>query len=150
MGPTLSSRSRHVFHHSAGAVVIHEGRCLLVRRGREWVFPKGHLERDEEPEDAARREVREETGIVVTLDHSLGSTRYEFRSRNGIGNRKQVDWFLGRRVGGDLEHESIFDEATFVSLDEAAGLLTHVADRQLLERAIRCIEAGADGPVPGQ
>jgi 8-oxo-dGTP pyrophosphatase MutT (NUDIX family) len=55
-------------HHSAGAVVFIDQRALVLRRGdrNEWVFPKGHLERGEEPQDAALREVREETGRLLT------------------------------------------------------------------------------------
>jgi diadenosine hexaphosphate hydrolase (ATP-forming) len=136
-----------VFHHSAGAIVIDDGRCLLIRRGHEWAFPKGHIEQDETPEDAAGREVREETGIEIALDGPLGSTRYEFKSHNGTMNRKQVDWFLASRTGGDIEHEPIFAEAKFVSLDEAVGLLTHSADRQLLERAIARLGARAAAPA---
>jgi ADP-ribose pyrophosphatase YjhB (NUDIX family) len=131
-----AARTRRIFHHSAGAVVIDDGRCLLIRRGTEWAFPKGHLERDESPEQAARREVREETGIEVELLASLGPTRYEFKSHNGTRNRKLVDWFLGRRVGGDVVHEPIFAEARFVPLEEALRILTHAADRALLQRAI--------------
>ena len=140
MGSAIPNGSRHLFHHSAGAVVVDGGTCLLVRRGHEWAFPKGHLERDEAPEAAARREVREETGVEIALGRPLGSTRYEFRSGNGATNRKQVDWFLARRTGGVIDHEPIFAEAKFVLLDEALRLLTHAADRQLLERAIHELE----------
>ncbi len=146
MSSIVSSRSRLVFHHSAGAVVVDEGRCLLIRRGHEWAFPKGHLERNEAPEAAARREVREETGVEIALDDALGSTRYQFKSHNGTANRKQVDWFLAHRVGGEIEHEPIFAEARFVSLEEGLRMLTHDADRQLLERAIERLGARADNP----
>jgi ADP-ribose pyrophosphatase YjhB (NUDIX family) len=136
MSSTVSSHSRNVFHHSAGAVVVEDGACLLIRRGREWAFPKGHLEQGEGPGDAARREVREETGIEIDLDDALGSTHYEFRSDNGTRNRKQVDWFLAHRVGGEIAHEPIFSEARFVGLSEALRMLTHDADRGILEKAI--------------
>jgi 8-oxo-dGTP pyrophosphatase MutT (NUDIX family) len=127
-------------------VVVDEGRCLLIRRGHEWAFPKGHLERDEVPEAAACREVREETGIEIALDDPLGSTRYQFKSHNGTTNQKQVDWFLAHRVGGEIQHEPIFAEARLVNLDEALRLLTHDADRQLLERAIERLGAKAADP----
>jgi 8-oxo-dGTP pyrophosphatase MutT (NUDIX family) len=147
MGLLVSSR--HVFHHSAGAVVVDEGTCLLIRRGHEWAFPKGHIERDETPEDSARREVREETGIEIGLDAPLGWTRFQFKSHNGTRNRKQVDWFLAHRVGGEIAHEPIFAEARFVGLDESLRLLTHSADRGILEKAIERLGAGqAESVVP--
>jgi diadenosine hexaphosphate hydrolase (ATP-forming) len=136
MSSMVSSSSRHVFHHSAGAVVVDGGGCLLIRRGHEWAFPKGHLEQGETAGEAARREVFEETGIEIALDDALGTTRYEFRSNNGTRNRKQVDWFLAHRVGGEIDHEPIFAEAKFVDLDEGLRLLTHQADRGILEKAI--------------
>ena len=147
MSSLVSSRTRHVFHHSAGAVVVEEGTCLLVRRGHEWAFPKGHIENGEGPGDAARREVREETGIDVALDDALGFTRYEFKSNNGTRNRKQVDWFLAHRVGGAIAHEPIFAEARFMSLDEALRLVTHDADRGILEKAIERLGAGQAEPA---
>lgn len=146
MGAMVSSRARHVFHHSAGAVVVDERTCLLIRRGHEWAFPKGHIEQGEGPGDAARREVREETGIEIALDVGLGFTRYEFKSNNGTRNRKQVDWFLARRVGGEIAHEPIFAEARFVSLEESLRLLTHEADRGILEKAIERLNAGRTAP----
>jgi bis(5'-nucleosidyl)-tetraphosphatase len=147
MSSLVSSRSRHVFHHSAGAVVVDERACLLIRRGHEWAFPKGHLEQDEGPGDAARREVREETGIEIALDGGLGFTRYDFKSNNGTRNRKQVDWFLAHRVGGEIAHEPIFAEARFASLEEALRLLTHDADRGILEKAIERLDAGQAAPA---
>jgi 8-oxo-dGTP pyrophosphatase MutT (NUDIX family) len=146
MGSLVSSRSRHVFHHSAGAVVVDEGTCLLIRRGHEWAFPKGHIEKGEGPGDAARREVREETGIEIALDDGLGFTRYEFKSNNGTRNRKQVDWFLAHRVGGEIAHEPIFAEARFVGLDEALRLLTHDADQGILEKAIERLGTAKSEP----
>jgi bis(5'-nucleosidyl)-tetraphosphatase len=53
---------------SSGAVVVHEGprgrRYLLLRAYQNWDFPKGIVEPGEDPLAAARREVREETGIT--------------------------------------------------------------------------------------
>lgn len=62
---------------AAGALVVREGRVLLVRRGIEpglgrWDIPGGFLEVDEHPEAGARRELHEETGLSITLTGLLG------------------------------------------------------------------------------
>jgi 8-oxo-dGTP pyrophosphatase MutT (NUDIX family) len=137
------SRIHHVFHHSAGAVVVDHDRCLVVRRDQEWMFPKGHLEQHEEPEQAAVREVVEETGIEIAIDSALGMTSFEFRSDNGMRNRKRVDWFLAHPIGGDLRRPPGFSDVTFVTLAKAASLLTHDDDRALLERAVEVSQSSA-------
>ena len=126
-------------HHSAGAVVLDGGRCLVIRRGREWIFPKGHVESGESPEEAARREVFEETGIEIVVGSRLGATRYGFQSPDGRWNRKRVEWFLGRRVGGDVRLEPIFDEAAFLERDEAIARLTFPADREIARHAFDAV-----------
>ncbi len=130
-------------HHSAGAVVLDGPRCLVIRRGREWVLPKGHVEPGERPEEAARREVLEETGIEAEIGRRLGATRYGFRTPDGRWNRKRVEWYLGRRTGGDLHLEPIFDEAAFLERDEAIARLTFPADREIARHAFD----GGGGPA---
>jgi 8-oxo-dGTP diphosphatase len=64
------------------AVIERGGRILICQRRRgqahelKWEFPGGKVETAESPEDALRRELREELGIEATLDHEI--TRYEY------------------------------------------------------------------------
>lgn len=122
-------RTPRIFHQSAGAVVVSGGRCLVVRRGHEWFFPKGHLERDESPAEAAVREVQEETGLVVRLVRELGATRYGFGDH--LRHRKRVEWFLAQPVGGTLTLEAGFDDAAWLSPAEAVQTLNHAGDREI-------------------
>ena len=124
-------------HHSAGAVVFIDHRVLVLRRRdrNEWVFPKGHLERGELSQEAAIREVREETGLDVSLVGPLGSTEYTFRQGSRI-HHKVVDWFLGLRVAGDVRLEPFFAEWRLGEPAQARLLLTHPEDRETLARAI--------------
>lgn len=134
------------FHHSAGAVVVVNARCLVIRRGETWAFPKGHLVLAERPEQAAVREVREETGLEIHVLEDLGHTRYRFGRR--LNQRKHVDWFLGEVIGGQLRLEPAFSEA--VRLDEvgAAAVLSHGEDRELARRALRLARLRGIGQRP--
>ncbi len=136
--PRAATRARavRVFHESAGAVVVDGGRVVLLRRGREWVLPKGHLEAGETPEAAARREVREETGLEVRIVESLGATRYGFDGADATGHRKRVDWFLAVPTGGALRPEPPFDAAELLDRYEASAAMTHDDERLLVERAL--------------
>jgi diadenosine hexaphosphate hydrolase (ATP-forming) len=136
-------------HHSAGAVVLDGDRCLVLRRGRDWTFPKGHIEPGEGPGDAARREVFEETGLEIELGAPLGSTRYGFASSDGRWNRKVVDWFAAHRTGGELRLEPIFDEAAFYDQPETMKLLTFPADREMARRAFAAAGGGPARPASG-
>ena len=130
-----TARRVGIFHESAGAVVIVDGRCLALGRGDEWVFPKGHLESGERPEQAAIREVREETGLDVRIIRPIGTTRYAFDGP-GLGtHRKRVHWFLAQSMGGTLHPEPPFTEAILLDRDGIDAVLTHEVDRELAGRA---------------
>lgn len=89
-----------------------DGRILLVRRNHEprigrWAFPSGFVDAGEVPEDAAVREVEEETGLKVQLDRLLG-----VYSRPG--ERVIFLAYAGHTVGGDLvAGEECIEVATF-------------------------------------
>jgi len=140
---TASEASRHrkvILHHSAGAVVMIAGRCLVIRRRDrpEWVFPKGHLESGECAEAAAVREVREETGLDVEIVATLGTSRYAFGPFGQ--HREVVDWFLAEGVGGELALESIFGDAVLLHRRAAETILTHEADREIARKAFTTSE----------
>lgn len=76
--------------------------CRLNRAGRqEWCLPKGHLEGEETLEEAAVREIEEETGIRGEIVEDLGSIDYWF-SADGRRIHKVVHLFLLKATGGTL------------------------------------------------
>ena len=94
---------------SAGGVVYRRESdgievVLAARRTRRgelaWGLAKGGIETDESSEEAAVREVREETGIEAEIEASLGETRY-FYVWEDVRIRKTVHFFLMRATGGD-------------------------------------------------
>lgn len=104
---------------------------LVVHRSvyGDWSFPKGKLEPGEREEDAAAREVEEETGLRCRLDREVATTRY----RDSRGRPKTVRYWLMTPLEGRLEAAHEIDEARFVPIGEAAALLTYERDRELLD-----------------
>ncbi len=90
-------RADHEFVAAAGGVVVDElGRLLAIRRLGKWDLPKGKVEKKEEMEDAAVREVEEECGLEqVVLIKPVTSTwhTYERKKKHYL---KRTDWFLMR------------------------------------------------------
>jgi 8-oxo-dGTP diphosphatase len=103
---------------------------LVVHRPAydDWSFPKGKLEPGEDEEEAAIREVEEETGLRCRLGRELETMRY----RDARGRPKTVRYWLMTPVGGLLAAANEVDDARFVPVSEAAELLTYARDRDLL------------------
>ncbi len=130
------------FEYSAGGVLLDEaGRVLLIRtrnlRGEPvWTFPKGLIEPGEKREQAALREVREETGYEAKIVRPLPPVTYWFW-REGKKVRKTVYWFLMRPVRKVGPPDEEVEEIRWVSPDEALQMLTYSSDRDLLKRILR-------------
>ena len=103
---------------------------LVVHRPAydDWSFPKGKLEPGEREEDAAIREVEEETGLRCRLEKEVTTTRY----RDARGREKTVRYWLMTPIAGTLEAANEVDDARFVLFAEASELLTHTRDADLL------------------
>ncbi len=117
----------------AGGVVFNpKGEVLLLRdRMGFWVFPKGHPEPEESLEEAALREVLEETGIRATVLFALFPTRYV----NAKGVEREVHWFL-MKGEGEPRLEAGMAGAGWFSPEEARALLAFPEDLRLLEVAL--------------
>ncbi len=117
---------------AAGGIVVEDDRVLLIHRPKydDWSFPKGKLEHGESWEQAALREVEEETGVACELDGYAGTTRYDV-----AGGPKEVRYYL-MTPAGEARAQNEVDEVRWVPVAEAAGLLTHDRDRLLLEQAL--------------
>jgi 8-oxo-dGTP diphosphatase len=127
-----AEESREV--RAAGGVLVRDGRLLVVHRPKfdDWSLPKGKLEDGESWEDAALREVEEETGLSCELGEELPSVCYH----DGKGRPKRVRYW--RMTGGDgvFEPNAEVDEARWVSRGEALELLTYPYDRELVAAAL--------------
>jgi 8-oxo-dGTP pyrophosphatase MutT (NUDIX family) len=143
MSTSPSSPPLHADEFSAGGVVVHEGRVITivpVKRsadGRRVLgLPKGHLDGDETPEEAARREVAEETGVDAQLIELLGDVQYRYE-RKGRSLNKVVRFYLFAYRAGDLaDHDDEIEEARWLPLEQAARELTYAGEREMVQRAL--------------
>ena len=115
---------------ASGGLVLRDGNVRVVHRPRydDWSFPKGKAEAGESDEDCAVREVEEETGLRCSLGRELPSTTYT----DPKGRPKVVRYWIMEVVGGELSFEHEVDEAKWVSVDEAASLLSYPRDVDVL------------------
>lgn len=132
---------------SAGGLVVDLGAARpaaaviarVNRAGRvEWCLPKGHLEAGETPEQAAVREIAEETGIVGRVLAPLGTIDFWF-SAGGRRVHKRVHHFLLEATGGaltvlgDPDREAV--DVAWVPLDDLAGVLEFPNERKIARAA---------------
>jgi 8-oxo-dGTP pyrophosphatase MutT (NUDIX family) len=108
-----------------------------------WALPKGNIGPGEKPDEAALREVEEETGVDARLVTKLGDVRYVY---TWTGERifKVVSFYLFRYRRGRLgdiapEQRIEVDEARWLPLEEAPRLLAYGGEREMAEKALAFI-----------
>ncbi len=120
--------------------------AAILPAGRKrglWALPKGNIGPGEKPEEAALREVEEETGVEARLVTKLGDVRYVY---TWTGERifKVVSFYLFRYRRGRLgdiapEQRIEVDEARWLPLEDAPGLLAYRGERAMAEKALAFI-----------
>lgn len=105
-----------------------------------WALPKGTPERDESMEQAAIREVTEETGLQVRIVRQLMPIEYWFVFHS-VRHFKVVHFYLMEAVGGDVSlHDHEYDVVAWFPLAEALERAAYPNEREVLERAARELE----------
>jgi 8-oxo-dGTP pyrophosphatase MutT (NUDIX family) len=131
---------------SAGGVVYRReddavDLALAARRTRRgqlaWGLAKGAIEQGESDEQAAVREVLEETGLEAEVEGDLGDIRY-FYVWEGVRVRKRVHFFLMRATGGDVaNHDSEMEDVRWFPLRTAIKRAAYKGEREVIERAAK-------------
>jgi 8-oxo-dGTP pyrophosphatase MutT (NUDIX family) len=127
---------------SAGGVIFRriedKFEVALVSRGKVWYLPKGLIERGESAEEAALREVREETGLEGKLVGKIGEINYSFS--HGRRYLKTVHFYLFNYVGGSVEtHDSEGEMVRWFSGSDAARVLTYINEKRILAKAMEML-----------
>ena len=138
--------AKRVDEVSAGGLVIDTTGTMGLLIGRYdhkdasgkrvlWSLPKGHIEEGETPEQAAIREVAEETGITSSITKSLGVIDFWFMA-GGKRIHKTVHHFMFTEVGGTLlAQESEVDEVSWFPFSEIVERLAYPDEKKLIARS---------------
>src|SRR5579862_7584322 len=127
--------------------------ALLIGRGtppRIWTLPKGHVEARESNEQAALREVREETGCWAELLTRLNEISYWFYVGKAK-HKKSVTFYLMRYLSGETSnHDHEVDEARWFDIASARRALKYVNEKRLVDMAFEYMVANpaAFGDLP--
>lgn len=137
---------------SAGGVAFRkigdqvEVALISVGDVRRWQLPKGLIDRDETPELAAQREVREEAGITTELVAPLEVIEYWFVAGKGVRRtriHKFVHFFLMHFCSGDpSDHDHEVNEARWVEIRQAQQWLAFDGEKRVLAKAFEIIQNG--------
>jgi len=132
---------------SAGGVAVRQERGLWLvallktehRRGKVWVLPKGHveLERKERVDDAAKREVQEEVGILdLVVKQQLGTTQFVFQAEEALV-KKTVHYYLmvTQQVALQPQEEEGFIDAGWFPISVAITMLEYDTDQDIVAKA---------------
>ena len=128
--------------YSAGIVPViccHDERKYLILNhvnGGHWGFPKGHIEKGEEEKTAAKRELKEETGLGLRFlipDFRVFS-KYSF-VRKGNTVHKEVRYFLGKVYGNPVSLSEEHRDYNWGTYEETLDILTYKESKEVLKEA---------------
>jgi 8-oxo-dGTP pyrophosphatase MutT (NUDIX family) len=118
---------------------------ISVGENARWQLPKGLLKKDESREQAALREVREETGIETTVIDLIDTIEYWYHTQSRgqrVRFHKFVHFYLLKyRSGTTKDHDTEVNEACWMNIDKAHDILTFKSERNTIAKAKAMIGA---------
>lgn len=114
---------------------------VLKSRTRDWEFPKGSVENDEELQQTSLRELEEETNIedIKILDGFKQTYKYKFESDGELVHKK-VHLFIGKSYEATAELSKEHSDYQWRTYEQAKNTLTHQATKNILEKAHNYLE----------
>ncbi len=136
---------------SSGGVVYRQTQdtieivIIAVGEKHRWQLPKGLVNKGENPDQTALREVREETGIDSILLDLIDKIEYWYYGQSGskrIRFHKVVHFYLLEFQSGNTEdHDQEVEEARWVEIDEAQELLAFKSEKEIVRKAKEMVQA---------
>lgn len=124
---------------SAGGIVFNNQGMVLITQNSSnhyWGFPKGQIDQEEKPQEAALREVNEEAGVKAEIIQKIDDSKYVY-TRDCEKIFKIVSIYLMKYLSGDpINHDWEVSEAKWVKPEEALKILSFSSDKQLLKKAL--------------
>lgn len=119
-----------------GQVLLIKNAAMRDPNKAYWGFPKGHINEGEKSEEAAIREIKEETGLNVEIVKKLGDSRYVF-TKDGEKVFKVVVFFLFKYLSGEIKPQELeVLEVKWVEVDKALSMLSFKKDQEFLRKVI--------------
>ena len=136
---------QHIKENSAGAVVVDFENLKIViysrRQPVQWCLPKGKLKPGENAEQAAKREVREETAVNAKPIAYLGQIAYQYEKSSSVTVDKTVSFFLMEKIdiSGNIYDPEVID-VEWADFETALNKLSFQLERDIVLNARRFIE----------
>jgi 8-oxo-dGTP diphosphatase len=140
-----------VFEISAGGVVYKKDETgywfllISVKDGKVWTLPKGLVEKGEKPENAALREIKEETGVSGRIETFLDKVElWFFQKENGetVRHHKIIYHYLVEYMEGDItQHDFEVNEVKWFRPEEALKNASYEKDKKIIEKAIEYLRS---------
>src|SRR3990170_796853 len=133
---------------SSGGVIFRNSRkgievaLIAVKNKTVWCLPKGAIDKNEDFQTAAVREVREETGLLGEIIDEIEKISYWYFSKDeNVRFNKTVYFYLMEYKSGSTDaHDQEVDEAQWFLIDEAINRLTYKGEKEILQKARQMIE----------
>ena len=133
---------------SSGGVIFRNSRkgieaaLIAVKNKTVWCLPKGAIDKNEDFQTAAVREVREETGLSGEIIDKIGKISYWYfiKDKNVKFNKTVYFYLMEYKSGSTDAHDQEVDDAQWFPIEEAIGKLAYKGEKEILQKARQMIE----------